>query len=100
MNEEVVLIARFDTPFEAEEARIALEEEEIECMITDEITGDLGLLGWSNPGGVKLLVRAEDVKRAVAALTDTPAHKDILVELTDDEKSPAPAEEEAGDEES
>ena len=100
MNEEVVLIARFDTPFEAEEARIALEEEEIECMITDEITGDLGLLGWSNPGGVKLLVRAEDVKRAVAALAQTPAQKDLLTELTEGDEGAASAEEEPGDEES
>ncbi len=94
MAEEVVLIARFDTPFEAEEARIALEEEEIECMIADELTGDLGLIGWSNPGGIKLLVRAEDVERAVAALADTPARKDLVVEPPAEEGS-APTQQES-----
>ncbi|HUT33912.1 MAG TPA: DUF2007 domain-containing protein [Planctomycetota bacterium] len=91
MEEDVVLIARFDTPFEAEEARIALEEEEIECMITDELTGDLGLVGWSNPGGVKLLVRAEDVERAVAALAQTPAANDLVIKPQKDAGSEAEA---------
>lgn len=79
MADDLVLIARFDTPFEAEEARIALEEEDIESMIADELTGDLGLVGWSNPGGIKLIVRAEDVERAAEALADTPAAKDLVI---------------------
>ncbi|MBM4037409.1 MAG: DUF2007 domain-containing protein [Planctomycetes bacterium] len=84
MEEEVILIARFDTPFEAEEARIALEEEEIECMIADELTGNLGLVGWSGPGGVKLFVRAEDAERAAVALAGTPARKNLVVEPPED----------------
>ena len=80
MQEELALIARFDTPFEAEEARIALEEEDIECMISDELTGDAGLPGGASIGGVKLYVLAEDLDRAVAALADTPARKHLVVE--------------------
>ena len=93
-NDELVLIARFDTPFEAEEARIVLEEEEIECEIADETLGDIGLLGGASAGGVKLLVMASDAKRAVDALADTPARKDLVVEVTDEEDEPTAEEQE------
>ncbi len=80
MEEELVLLARFDTPFEAEEARIALEEEGIECMISDELTGDAGLPGGASIGGVKLYVLGVDLARSAAALGDTPARKHLVVE--------------------
>ncbi len=80
MEDDLEIIARFDTPFEAEEARIVLEEEGIECMISDELTGDAGLPGGSSIGGVKLYVLAADLDRAVAALADTPARKHLVVE--------------------
>ncbi len=92
MADDLVLIARFDTPFEAEEARIALEEEEIECIIADETTGDLGLIGGASLGGVRLLVMAEDVARAVEALADTPARKDLVIQVADDDAESAAGE--------
>jgi len=82
MDDELVLIARFDNPFAAEEARIALEEEEIECVLADELTGDVGLPGGASVGGVKLVVRSGDVERAVGVLAQTPARKDLVVEAT------------------
>ncbi len=87
MADDLVLIARFDTAFEAEEARIALEEEDVECVIGDETLGDIGLIGGATAGGVKLFVQAEDAERAVEALADTPARKDLVVELEDDKEA-------------
>lgn len=89
MPDDLVLIARFDTPFAAEEARIVLEEEEIDCVIGDETTGDLGLIGGATAGGVKLFVMAEDVERAVQALAATPARKDLVIEPEEDKGAPA-----------
>ena len=84
MDDELMLIARFDTAFEAQEAGIALEEAGIECTISDETTGDIGLPGGATAGGVKLFVLSANAQRAVAALAETPARKDLVVELTED----------------
>jgi len=86
--DEPILIARFDSPFEAEEAKIALEEAGIESMIGDELVGDVGLPGGAGLGGVKLYVRLADANRAVTELAQTPAGKDLVVEFTDDEVPP------------
>lgn len=85
MEEELVLLARFDTPFAVEEARIALEEAKIECLVADALTGDVGLIGGASIGGVRLFVWASDLARAVEALADTPARKDLVVEPPEEE---------------
>lgn len=93
MEDELVLVARFDTAFEAEEAKLVLDDSEIESMICDETTGDIGLPGGATAGGVKLFVRASDADRAVAALSETPARKDLVIELEDDgDDAPSAAE--------
>ena len=94
MDDELILIARFDTPFEAEEAKMVLEEEEIECVIGDETLGGIGLPGGASAGGVRLLVRTSDAKAAVDALAETPARKDLVVEVTDEEDDPSAEEQE------
>jgi len=80
MDEELVLIARFDMGLEAHEASFVLEDQGIECAIDDETASNLGIPGSLGVGGVKLLVRASDAGRAVALLADTPAANNLLVE--------------------
>jgi len=97
-EDELLLIARFDTAFEAEEAKLVLDDGEIESMISDETVGDIGLPGGATAGGVKLYVLAADAPRAIAALAETPARKDLVVEVEeeDEEKErPSPAPDEA-----
>ena len=59
---ELVTIATFMTPVEAEMARVRLESQGIQSVIADEIIGrtDFPLVF----GGVKVRVRAEDARRA------------------------------------
>ena len=79
MDDELVLIARFDMGMEAHEASFVLEDQGIECAIDDETAANLGFPGTMGLGGVKLLVRASDAGRAVALLAETPAGKNLLV---------------------
>lgn len=63
-----VTVATFWKPTEAHIARIKLESEEIDCIITDEnlISTDWFLANAA--GGIKLQVPAEQAERAIAAL--------------------------------
>ncbi|HZF08805.1 MAG TPA: DUF2007 domain-containing protein [Thermoanaerobaculia bacterium] len=64
--DRLVTVETFTTPWEAQLARARLESEGIDCRITDE---NLGRLGLSNAiGGVKLLVFEEDLVQAAELL--------------------------------
>lgn len=77
MSEKLVTIAEFESPTAAHMARIRLEEEEIECFITDENTNVFFVLPF--PGGefsVKLQVRESDVDKALQIIKDSPSKQD------------------------
>jgi len=71
MSEKLVIVAEFDSPTAAHMARIRLEEEEIECFITDENATLFFALPF--PGGefsVKLQVRESDVDKALQIIKE------------------------------
>jgi hypothetical protein len=59
---ELVVVGTFLNQIEAEMARGALEAAEIESMVSADDAGGLRPHLWM--GGVRLLVRAEDVEQA------------------------------------
>jgi hypothetical protein len=65
-HSELVVVATFLNRIEAEMARGALEAVEIESMVSADDAGGLRPGLWMS--GVKLLVRAEDAKRAASVL--------------------------------
>lgn len=68
MNEELVTIATYPTPAEAEVARVALEAEGITAFVTnDNLVGMTWILG-NAVGYVKLLVAAPSAERATRIL--------------------------------
>ncbi|HEX9952292.1 MAG TPA: DUF2007 domain-containing protein [Rubricoccaceae bacterium] len=76
MTEQLVTIATFGPPFEAEIARGHLESEGIEAVVAD---GDLVMANWMYSaaiGGVKVLVPESDAGRARSILEEEPASDD------------------------
>jgi Putative prokaryotic signal transducing protein len=65
-NAELVVVGTFLNQIEADMAQGALEAAEIESMISADDAGGLRPHLWM--GGVRLLVRAEDVEQAVKIL--------------------------------
>ena len=65
-HSELVVVATFLNRIEAEMARGALEAVDIESMVSADDAGGLRPGLWMS--GVKLLVRAEDAKRAASVL--------------------------------
>ena len=76
MSDELVIIARFESPAEAHEAKFVLEDGGIESMVFDEALVTLfpNAIGL---GSVQLLVREEDAERAILLLQETPADRDL-----------------------
>lgn len=74
MPEEFVTIGRYLDPTAAHVARGVLEAHGIEAQVMGEFTGNLepifSILGGTNKGGIRLLVRAEDANEAAALLTE------------------------------
>jgi hypothetical protein len=63
MSDDLIVVATFQYPYQAELAKLKLESEEIPCFIADEITYrtiEVPLLA----GGIKLQVREEDAEKA------------------------------------
>ena len=85
MSDDLVTIARFETGVEAHEARITLEDADIECLIADEVTANLALPGALGVGGIRLQVKAEDAEKATQILTDTPAANDLEFQADSEE---------------
>jgi len=75
-----VVLARFDSPTEAHEARIALEEAGIQAILADDVVVTLAFPGALGLGGVKLLVAEGDLGAATRILSHTPAANDLAVE--------------------
>ena len=67
MSDELVTIATFETPVEAELARLRLEAEEILCFVHGSHMAGMQVFGLS-VAGVKLRVRPQDAELAVAIL--------------------------------
>ena len=65
-NTDLVVVGTFLNQIEADMAQGALEAAEIESMISADDAGGLRPHLWM--GGVRLLVRAEDVEQAVRIL--------------------------------
>jgi hypothetical protein len=86
LRENLVTIATFTGPADADPLQAVLEEAGIRCCLQDEIT--LGMM-WplSNAaGGVKLLVLAADVERAKAILTEAPSAAEVAAGQEPDDK--------------
>ena len=66
-DSELVAVATFLNKIEAELAQSALEAADIESMVSADDAGGMRPHFWMS--GVKLLVRSEDVTRAVEALS-------------------------------
>ena len=84
MAGKLVVVARFNTPPEAHEARIALEEAGIAATVADETVVTLAFPGSLGLGGVKLLVAEDDAGAAARVLARTPAANDLVVEVPPD----------------
>jgi hypothetical protein len=67
MSDELVTIATFETPVEAELARMRLEAEEILCFVHGAHMAGMQVFGLS-VGGVHLRVRPEDAELALEIL--------------------------------
>ena len=75
-EDRLVTIATFSHDWEANLARIRLEEEDIESVVTDDVVSNVNWL-WTNAiGGVKVQVRESDTERAVQALEEEPPGAD------------------------
>jgi hypothetical protein len=67
VTDELVTIATFETPLEAELARMRLEAEEILCFVHGAHMAGMQVFGLT-VGGVKLRVRPKDAELARAIL--------------------------------
>ncbi len=72
MPEKLITIARFSHPIEAHLSKTRLESAGIQCFIADENIVGANWLYSNAVGGVKLRVRASDVKRAIGILRQGP----------------------------
>ena len=68
MSDDLVTVATFVNPVQADFARSILEMEGIECWLIDETLSNVVPGVGLAIGGVKLQVRESDAPRAVAAL--------------------------------
>lgn len=65
---ELVTIATFSTPVEAEMAKLKLESEGIMCFLADETLSSFAPHYTYMSGGVRLQVVEEDARRAIELL--------------------------------
>jgi hypothetical protein len=84
MSDELVTIATFETPVEAELARMRLEAEEILCFVHGAHMAGMQVFGLS-VAGVKLRVRPQDAELAIAIL-EAPIEEDEI----EDPEGPVP----------
>ena len=75
-----VVLARFDSPAEAHEARIVLEEAGIQAILADDVVVTLAFPGALGLGGVKLLVAEGDLGAATRILSHTPAADNLVAQ--------------------
>ncbi len=68
MSDDLVTVATFMNPVQADFARAILEMDGIECRLVDETFSNVAPFYSLAIGGVKLQVRESDAPRAVAAL--------------------------------
>ena len=86
-GEELITVAKYSHPTEADPVVACLESEGIECFLTNEHTVTMNWL-WSNAiGGVGVRVKAADVERASEILQVV-----LNPDLTGDESTPADSE--------
>jgi len=84
MPDELVTVATFETPLEAELARMRLEAADILCFVHGAHMGGMQVFGFA-VGGVHLRVRPEDAELAVEILS-APFEEDDI----DDADGPVP----------
>jgi hypothetical protein len=73
MADDIVIVAKYLYPTEAEMAKIRLESEGIECLIANQMTAQL-TTAMGSMGGILVQVRAQDAERALAIISaDMPA---------------------------
>lgn len=85
MSDDVVTLATFNTPAEAQIAKNMLEEQGIKAMIADEETVGMAWVIGNAVGGVKLLVLESQWMQARVALAH---HQEHLEEEGDGAESP------------
>jgi len=83
--EELVTIATFGQPFEAEFARMRLDMEGIRCFVQDANIVGMNALLSVGVGGVKLQVSKSDAARAVEILNKKPVREDNVVDSKDED---------------
>lgn len=88
MPDEIITIATYPFPTEANIAKMKLEAEGIESIIENEISSQM-VFPPQVLGGVKVLVRAEDAERAIQIL-GLDAHEESW-QITDDVPCENPA---------
>lgn len=87
MSDELVTVAIFETPLEAELARLRLEAESILCFVHGAHMAGMQVFGLS-VGGVRLRVRPQDAELALEIL-EAPLAGDGD-EAEDDDQGPVP----------
>ena len=90
-GEELVTIANFSHPTEADPVVAWLESEGIECFLTNEHTVTMNWLYSNAIGGVGVRVKAADVERANEALQVT-----LNPDAVEDESTPSDSETDQG----
>jgi len=95
MDEELVAVATFSTEPEAHLARIRLEEDGIESIVSDGVVSNINWLYTQAIGGVKVMVREADAERAHDVLERVLPAEPVEAEEGDGEPE-TPAEAPAG----
>ena len=85
MDDDLVAVATFSTEPEAYLARIRLEEEGIESVVSDGVISSINWLYTQAIGGVKLMVREADAERAQEVLARAPLAEPVEAEGGDEE---------------
>lgn len=63
-NNEVVLAHTFSRNSDAQIARTILADHGIECILDNDIFSSVLPIGFNSIGGIRLMVRADDIQRA------------------------------------
>jgi len=63
-NNEVVLAHTFSRDADAQIARTILADHGIECILDNDIFSGILPIGFNSIGGIRLMVRADDLQRA------------------------------------
>lgn len=89
MSDELVTVAIFETPLEAELARLRLEAESILCFVHGSHMAGMQVFGLS-VGGVRLRVRPQDAELAHEILEAPLAGEGEDGAEGDDDEAPVP----------